>query len=84
MACGVVYSPEEVLADEHFVARGFPTTLRHDDGREVTYTGSPLRFVGTPCGPRRQAPGLGEHDDEVRRDGTWGAAVGRGARRPIG
>jgi len=57
MACGVVSSPEEVLADEHFVARGFPTTLRHDDGREVTYTGSPLRFVGTPCGPRRQAPG---------------------------
>ena len=84
MACGVVFSPEEVLADEHFVARGFPTTLRHDDGREVTYTGSPLRFVGTPCGPRRQAPGLGEHDDEVRRDGAWGVPVGRGVRRPIG
>jgi crotonobetainyl-CoA:carnitine CoA-transferase CaiB-like acyl-CoA transferase len=77
MACGVIYAPEEMLVDEHVVARGFPTALRHDDGRTVTYSGSPLRFDGTPCGPWRQAPRLGEHDDEVRRDGAWAAPIGR-------
>lgn len=30
LACGVVYSPDEMLADEHFVARGWPTEVRHE------------------------------------------------------
>ena len=66
LPAGIVYSPEEVMEDPHFVARGFPTPLEHEDlGRTVVYPGAPLRFVGTPCGPRRRAPHVGEHNDEV-------------------
>jgi crotonobetainyl-CoA:carnitine CoA-transferase CaiB-like acyl-CoA transferase len=60
-----------VLHDEHFVARGFPAVLDHDDGRQVTYSGAPLRFVGTPCGPQRRAPRLGEHDTAVHDGTVW-------------
>jgi benzylsuccinate CoA-transferase BbsE subunit len=66
MACGIIYSPEEVMDDAHFVARGFPVAIAHEDiGRTVTYTGSPIRFVGSPCGPRRRAPHVGEHNEQV-------------------
>ena len=62
LPAGIVYAPEEVMQDPHFVARGFPTAIEHEDlGRSVIYTGAPLRYVGTPCGPRSRAPHLGEH-----------------------
>ena len=61
LACGIVYSPEEMLADEHFVARGFPVEIDHD-GTAVTYPGAPYKFSATPWRATR-APRLGEHQD---------------------
>ncbi len=61
LACGVVYSPEEMLTDEHFVARGFPVEIDHD-GVAVTYPGAPFKFSATPWRATR-APRLGEHQD---------------------
>ena len=61
LACGVVSSPEEMLADEHFVARGFPVEIDHD-GTVVTYPGAPYQFSATPWRATR-APRLGEHQD---------------------
>lgn len=61
LACGIVYSPEEMLADEHFVARGFPVEIDHD-GTAVTYPGAPYKFTATPWQATR-APRLGEHQD---------------------
>ena len=63
LACGVVYSPEEMLADEHFVARGFPVEIDHD-GTSVTYPGAPYQFSATPWRATR-APRLGEHQDAL-------------------
>ena len=63
LACGIVYSPEEMLADEHFVARGFPVEIDHD-GRPVTYPGAPYQFSATPWRATR-APRLGEHQDAL-------------------
>ena len=62
LPAGIIYSPEEVMSDAHFVARGFPTPITHEDlGRDVLYTGAPLRFTASPGGPRHRAPKLGEH-----------------------
>ncbi|WP_419854479.1 CaiB/BaiF CoA transferase family protein [Candidatus Poriferisodalis sp.] len=61
LACGIVYSPEEMLVDEHFVARGFPVAIDHD-GTPVTYPGAPYKFSATPWRATR-APRLGEHQD---------------------
>lgn len=66
LAAGVVYSPDEVLADPHVVARGFPVEVHHPElGRSVTYPGAPYRFTATPWEIRRRAPLLGEHQDLV-------------------
>jgi benzylsuccinate CoA-transferase BbsE subunit len=63
LAVGAVWSPEEALTNEHFVARGFPVEVEHEDlGRSVTYPGPPFR---TPGPPLRRAPHVGEHQGEV-------------------
>ena len=64
--CGVIYSPEEVFEDPHFVARGFPTPVEHPElGETVTYPGAPYHFERTPWRIQRRAPLLGEHNAEV-------------------
>jgi crotonobetainyl-CoA:carnitine CoA-transferase CaiB-like acyl-CoA transferase len=61
IATGVIYTPEEAMADPHFVARGFPVELEHPElDRSFTYPGAPYAFRGTPWSARR-APLLGEH-----------------------
>lgn len=66
IACGVVWSPDEVMTDPHFVERGFPITVHHEQiGRDVDYPGAPIRFAASPMTVRRRAPMLGEHTAEV-------------------
>jgi crotonobetainyl-CoA:carnitine CoA-transferase CaiB-like acyl-CoA transferase len=66
LACGIIYSPEEVLADPHFVDRGFPVPVEHPElGCSVTYPGAPFHLPRSPWRIRRRAPRLGEHQDEV-------------------
>lgn len=66
LACGIIYSPEEVLADPHFVARRFPVDVRHDDlDRSFTYPGAPFLAPRSPWRIARRAPHVGEHDDQV-------------------
>jgi len=63
---GVIYSPEETLADPHFVARGFPVQVEHPElGRSITYPGAPYRFGRSPWRISRRAPRLGEHNGEI-------------------
>lgn len=66
LAVGVIYSPEEVFEDPHFVARGYPTEVHHEAlDRSFRYPGAPYRFTGTPWAISRRAPLLGEHTAEV-------------------
>lgn len=66
LAGGIVYSPDEALADPHVVERGFPVTVEHPElGRSFTYPGVPYRFVDTPLSIRHRAPLIGEHQHRV-------------------
>ncbi|MCB0997647.1 MAG: CoA transferase, partial [Acidimicrobiales bacterium] len=65
MAVGAILSPEEVLADPHFIDRGFPVQVHHDDlGRSFTYPGLPFQCRAAPGGITR-APRLGEHQHQL-------------------
>jgi crotonobetainyl-CoA:carnitine CoA-transferase CaiB-like acyl-CoA transferase len=66
LAVGVLNAPEDVMEDPHFIARGFPTRVHHDDlGRDVLYPGAPFLSDASPWRIRSRAPRLGEHDREV-------------------
>ena len=63
---GIIYAPEEVLEDPHFVARGFPVEVDHPElERTVTYPGAPYQLLGSPWRIRRRAPLLGEDNERV-------------------
>lgn len=66
LACGLVYSPEDVMNDPHFIDRGFPVELYHSElDRTVTYPGAPFISAISPWRLSRPAPQLGEHDEEI-------------------
>ncbi len=70
IACGVVWSPDEALQDPHFVERGFPTEVFHDEiGRGAIHAGAPIRFTASPM-TVGQAPTLGSHDEQYRAEVT--------------
>jgi benzylsuccinate CoA-transferase BbsE subunit len=69
MAAGVVYSPDEAIADPHIQARGYLVEVEHADlGRTFAYPGPPYRFSRTPWQLRSRAPLLGEHQALARED----------------
>ena len=66
VTAGVIYSPEEVMEDEHFTARGFRVEVEHPErGQSFVYPGAPYRFERSPWRISRRAPRLGEHNDAV-------------------
>ncbi len=68
ISTGVIYSPEEVFEDPHFVARGFPVEVEHPElGRSVRYPGAPYLLHKGGWRISRRAPQCGEHNDEVFR-----------------
>ena len=62
---GVIQSPEEVLADPQFQARGYFVDIDHPVVGTVTYPGAPFLMTGTPWRARSPAPTLGQHNQEV-------------------
>jgi crotonobetainyl-CoA:carnitine CoA-transferase CaiB-like acyl-CoA transferase len=65
-AVGMVCAPEDLIEDEHFIARGFPTEIYHEDlGRTFTYPGAPFRAPASPWHVRGRAPHIGEHTGRV-------------------
>jgi crotonobetainyl-CoA:carnitine CoA-transferase CaiB-like acyl-CoA transferase len=63
---GVLFGPEDVMGNEHFIARGFPVEVRHDDlDRSIVYPGAPFHAPVSPWRVRGRAPHVGEHGDAV-------------------
>jgi benzylsuccinate CoA-transferase BbsE subunit len=56
---GIVYSPEQIMADPHMVGREFPTSVYQDQlDREVSYPGAPARFMKSRWRISRSAPNV--------------------------
>ncbi len=63
---GIVYAPEEMMEDRHFIARGFPVEVEHPElGRAFRYPGAPYRFQRSPWRIAGRAPLLGEDNGAV-------------------
>jgi formyl-CoA transferase len=57
----------QVFADPQVAARDMVVQVDHPVLGRVSALGSPLKMSATPLNPRRRAPRLGEHTDEVLR-----------------
>ncbi len=63
---GIIYSPEEVIDDPHFRARGFAVEVEHAElGESFTYPGAPYKLPASPWAISSRAPLLGEHNEAV-------------------
>ncbi len=54
----VVNSPDDVLVDEHLVARGFFDEVELPSGKTAVFPGAPIRFSAYPVVPQASAPSL--------------------------
>ena len=63
--CGPINNYEQVFADPHVVAREMIIETEHPVLGRLKTLGSPIKLSATPPDPRRRAPLLGEHTDEV-------------------
>ena len=62
-----VNSVEDLIADPQFAAAGGLVDVP-DGTSTTTMVNTPVDFIGTPSSPRRTAPELGEHTNEVLRE----------------
>jgi crotonobetainyl-CoA:carnitine CoA-transferase CaiB-like acyl-CoA transferase len=69
---GPINAPDELLHDEHLLAREFFVTVEHDDVAPALYPGAPFRFSDFGSAPLRRAPKLGEHTVDVLGAGRVG------------
>jgi crotonobetainyl-CoA:carnitine CoA-transferase CaiB-like acyl-CoA transferase len=73
-----INTPEDLVSDPHYRARGVWETIDHPHTGPVEYPGRPFIFSETPRAPARRAPLLGEHTaEELTRLGYHDADLSR-------
>ncbi|MDP6605684.1 MAG: CoA transferase [Dehalococcoidia bacterium] len=78
-----VNDASDLIEDEHLAHRGLFTAADHPHlGVALTDVGPPYHFSATPAPPRRPAPVLGEHQDEVLAELAAQPAASGVARAP--
>jgi benzylsuccinate CoA-transferase BbsE subunit len=65
LAVGPINSPDDLLQDEHLLARNFFVSVEHDDVPPALYPGAPFRFSAHSMIDLRRAPKLGEQTAEI-------------------
>jgi formyl-CoA transferase/CoA:oxalate CoA-transferase len=63
--CGPVNSLADILADEHFLARGGVTAMDHPVVGQLQMLANPIHFSETPPAYERHPPLLGQHTAEI-------------------
>jgi len=63
--CGPIYSYGELIADPQVAANDYVVEIEDPHWGKIRVPGVPWRFEKTPAGPRRGAPELAEHTEEV-------------------
>jgi crotonobetainyl-CoA:carnitine CoA-transferase CaiB-like acyl-CoA transferase len=66
--CGPINNYEEVFADPQTIAREMVVETDHPTLGAIRALGTPIKLSATPIDPRRRAPMLGEHTDEVLKE----------------
>ena len=59
------YTPEDLVKDPHYNARGFWVDIDHPAAGKIKYPGAPFKMGETPWSIRRPAPLLGEHNADI-------------------
>jgi crotonobetainyl-CoA:carnitine CoA-transferase CaiB-like acyl-CoA transferase len=72
--CGPINDYAQVFADPHIRAREMVMDVDHPVLGTMKALGSPLKLSETPTSPRRRAPLLGEHTDEVLAEAGFNPA----------
>jgi len=62
---GPINLPDEILEDEHTMARGMVVEMDHPLVGKVRNIGNPINLSETPVTYRQHPPMLGEHNDEI-------------------
>lgn len=70
---GPVYSVPQVFEDEQVQHLGVTTSLVTDFGKEMHYINQPVVLERTPAQVVAQAPGWGQHTDEVLQEAGYSA-----------
>ncbi|HEY8047697.1 MAG TPA: CaiB/BaiF CoA-transferase family protein, partial [Ramlibacter sp.] len=65
---GRIYTIADIAADPHYRARGMLQEIRMDDGEPLMVPGIVPKLSVTPGAQTRNAPGLGEHTEQVLRE----------------
>jgi crotonobetainyl-CoA:carnitine CoA-transferase CaiB-like acyl-CoA transferase len=60
-----VYTPEDLVHDPHYRARGFFEEVEQPSTGRLTQPGAPFKMNGTPWHRGQPAPALGQHTIEV-------------------
>jgi crotonobetainyl-CoA:carnitine CoA-transferase CaiB-like acyl-CoA transferase len=79
--CGPINNYEQVFADPQIIAREMVVETDHPVLGVLRTLGSPIKLSATPIDPRRRAPLLAEHTDEVLAECGFDAAEIAALRR---